>query len=117
MRPAVRTKSRASGKATRPILPGDPAGRSRSLPLVTTAALDEGQPVFVARYENRHGDVETRAFREKALALAWRDEIARENWNGARDGAPPHAIRDAYFELQNDRGEESFSIERCALRG
>jgi hypothetical protein len=93
----------------------DPDGRS--LPLVTTAALDEGQSVFVARYQNRHGDVETRAFKGEALAFAWRDEIARENWDSARDGAPPDAIGDAYFELQHVRGEESLSIEQCFLRG
>jgi hypothetical protein len=94
-----------------------PDGRPRSLPLAAIRGRDDGHSVLVARYQNRHGDVETRVFRKKALALAWRDEIARENWNSARDGAPPDAIGDAYFEVQSDRGEESFSVEQCSLHG
>jgi hypothetical protein len=94
-----------------------PDGRSQSLPLAAIRGRDEGQTVFVARYQNRHGDVDTRVFRESALALAWRDEIARENWDSVRDGASPDAIGEVYFELQHDRGEESFSVEQCVVRG
>ena len=72
--------------------------------------------IVVAIYTNRHGDVETRAFRNASAARAWKDEIARMNWNAARDGAAPEAIGDAWFELQGDRGDESFSVERCRLR-
>ncbi len=80
-----------------------------------TLNCGDRQTIFVARYANRHGDQETRAFTTEALALAWKEEMARANWDAGRDGVPPSDIGDAYFEHQHDRSEECFSLELCRL--
>lgn len=75
----------------------------------------EATPMFVARYENRYGETVTRVFATTTLAEAWKDEIGRESWDAVRDGPTPEDAGAAWFELQADRGSESFSIEPCTI--
>jgi hypothetical protein len=78
----------------------------------------EDEPaIFATRYEDSHGDVETRTFRTRALALAWQADIGRRNWDDERDGPPPDDVGAAWFELQADRGQASFSVTPCRLEG
>ena len=75
----------------------------------------ETTSMFVARYENHYGETVTRVFPRTTLAEAWKDEIGRESWNARREGPAPEDAGAAWFELQADRGSESFTIEPCTL--
>jgi len=78
----------------------------------------EDEPaIFATHYEDSHGDVETRTFRTRALALAWQADVGRRNWDDGRDGPPPDDIGEAWFELPADRGQASFSVTPCRLEG
>jgi hypothetical protein len=80
-------------------------------------ASEDEPAIFATRYEDSHGDVETRTFRTRALALAWQADIGRRNWDDERDGPPPDDVGAAWFELQADRGQASFSVTPCRLEG
>ena len=81
----------------------------------TSPAAAETMAMFVARYENRHGEALTRVFATTTLARDWKNAIGRDNWDAVRDGPPPAEVGDAWFDLQADRGSEIFSIEPCTL--
>jgi hypothetical protein len=81
----------------------------------TSPAAAETMAMFVARYENRHGEAVTRVFATTTLARDWKNAIGRDNWDAVRDGPAPDEIGDAWFEMQADHGSETFSIEPCTL--
>ena len=81
----------------------------------TSPAAAETMAMFVARYENRHGEAVTRVFATTTLARDWKNAIGRDNWDAVRDGPAPDEIGDAWFEMQANHGSETFSIEPCTV--
>ena len=81
----------------------------------TSPAAAETTAMFVARHENRHGEGVTRVFATTTLARHWKNAIGRDNWDAVREAPPSAEVGDAWFDLQADRGSETFSIEPCTL--
>ena len=107
-RSLVRVRSRRMGR-------GAAVRRRPNRANETSPAAAETMAMFVARYENRHGEAVTRVFATTTLARDWKNAIGRDNWDAVRDGPPPDEIGDAWFEMQADHGSETFSIEPCTV--
>lgn len=82
------------------------------------------ETIFVAIWTHKHG-TDVKAFRSKAGAENWRQEIAQDNWDDETRGMPqqpskpeePAELADRYFEMLADRGgnAEYFDVEEVAL--
>jgi hypothetical protein len=55
-------------------------------------SIEDEPTIFVARNEDPHGDIETRTFQTRALALDWQADIGRPNWDDERDGPRPDDV-------------------------
>ena len=75
--------------------------------------------VFAATFSSKHGE-NTRVFATREAAEGWRVEIANRDWSHIMDiNKPSNKIEmsDAYFNRQNEAGEEFFSINETDVEG